>query len=169
MRADHLSQRLRWLAVVLCLITLPWGANTQPPASERPKLTAPELGARLEKAGRDPVALLKLLPLVEVREAARLRQTVNGLLAERKQIASREEREVLGRAVARLLPTAARFPAEVRELLGTPQQVLRQVLYRRYVEQWHYDTPLALCVVLQGIKGQVPRVQTVLVAGTGNP
>ena len=30
---------------------------------------------------------------------------------------------------------------EVRGLLGPPQSISRQVLFRRHVEQWHYSDP----------------------------
>jgi hypothetical protein len=140
----------------------------QPPAG--PKLTWDEVTVRLEKAGNDPVALLELVPLVREKDAARMRQRINALLRERKQIAGPEEAGGLMRRFAHRLPAAARTPAEVRELLGSPRQVLRQVLYRRSIEQWHYDTtPLPLCVVLEGVKGQIPRVQTVLVPGVSKP
>jgi len=109
------------------------------------------------------------VPLLEGKEAARVRQEVKALLQERKSIAGPEELERLTRGVARTLPAAARSPAEAREVLGPPREVLRQVLYRRSVEQWHYDSPLSLCVVLITPKGQPPRVQTVLVPGAGKP
>jgi hypothetical protein len=156
------------MALVLCgaLVCDLWADE---PAPARPGLTAEEVAARVEKAGKDPAALLELVPLVGSRQAARVREQVKALLADRKRIASPEELDLLTRQVARALPGAARSPAEVRELLGPPQQILRQVLYRRYVEQWHYDTPLTLCVVLHALKGQEPRVQTVLLPGAAKP
>jgi hypothetical protein len=30
-------------------------------------------------------------------------------------------------------------PEEVRRVLGSPQRIFRQLLYRRYIEQWQYD------------------------------
>ena len=94
---------------------------------------------------------------------------VKALLQERKPIAGPEELDLLTRGVARALPAAARSPEELRELLGPPREVLRQVLYRRAVEQWHYDSPLSLCVVLTARKGQPARVQTVQVPGAAKP
>ena len=64
---------------------------------------------------------------------------------------------------------AARTQAEVTEVLGERKRISRQVLYRRSIEQWHYDTPLSLCVVLEAAKGQIPRVQNVLVPGVTKP
>jgi hypothetical protein len=149
-----------WLACALA---------AQPPAPGGSKLTAEEVAARQEKAGKDPVALLELIPLLGAKDAARIRGRVNALLTERKPVASPEDPDGFIRRIARGLRGAAQTPAEVRELLGPPRQVLRQVLYRRYVEQWHYDTPLALCVVLEGAKGQIPRVQNSFVPGMINP
>jgi hypothetical protein len=137
--------------------------------SPGPRLTAEEVAARRERAGNDPVALLELVALVGETEARGLRQQLKTLLADRKQIAGPEEQERLLRGVARVLPAAARTPAALRELLGPPRQVLRQVLYRRYREQWHYDTPLSVCVVLEGARGQEARVRTVLVPGGAKP
>jgi hypothetical protein len=160
-----LCRRTGLLAALLSC-ALACGVPAQAPA---PGLTAEEVAARLEKAGKDPVALLELVPLVDARQAGRVRELVKALLADRKQIAAPGEPDLLTRRFARALPGAARSPAEVRELLGPPRQVLRQVLYRRYVEQWHYDTPLTLCVVLQAVKGQEARVQSVLLPGDAKP
>jgi hypothetical protein len=140
-----------------------------PPVSGGQKLTAEEAAARQKKAGNDPVALLELIPLVGAKDAARMRGRINALLLERKPVAGPEEPDGPIRRIVRGLRGAARTPAEVRELLGPPRQVLRQVLYRRCVEQWHYDTPLTLCVVLVGVKGQIPRVQNIFVPDMIDP
>ncbi len=52
-------------------------------------------------------------------------------------------------------------PAEVRRLLGPPDRIARQILYRRYLEQWIYDAPLALRIGFDCLPGQDPQVQTV--------
>jgi hypothetical protein len=52
-------------------------------------------------------------------------------------------------------------PAQLRSLLGHPKTVARQVLYRRYLEQWVYDRPAGLCLVFHCTKGQEPRLQRV--------
>jgi hypothetical protein len=31
--------------------------------------------------------------------------------------------------------------AEVREILGPPRRISRQILFRRHLEQWHFDDP----------------------------
>lgn len=48
-------------------------------------------------------------------------------------------------------------PEEVRRLLGPPQRQAREILYRRYVEQWQYDDP-AGWVEFNCPKGEVPSV-----------
>jgi hypothetical protein len=52
-------------------------------------------------------------------------------------------------------------PVRVRELLGRPPSVARQILYRRYLELWTYDRPAGFGVVFEGRKGQEPRVRAV--------
>ena len=48
-------------------------------------------------------------------------------------------------------------PAEVKRALGEPARVSRQVLYRRYLEQWGYDAPLPVRVEWEFAHGQEPR------------
>ena len=163
----HRGAALAWAYALAAALS---GACAQPVAAQSgPRLTAPELAARLEKAGKDPVALLELVPLVAGKEGRGLRRQAKALLADRQVTSSPQERERLLRGLARVLPAAARTPAELRELLGPPRQVLRQVLYRRYREQWHYDTPLSYGVVIEGAKGQEARVHGVLVPVTARP
>jgi hypothetical protein len=52
-------------------------------------------------------------------------------------------------------------PDKVSELLGKPQRKSRQILYRRHIEQWTYDPPLALCVEFDCVLGQKPRLLSV--------
>jgi hypothetical protein len=51
--------------------------------------------------------------------------------------------------------------AEVVEGLGQPQRIARQVLFRRFLEQWSYDTPPGLVIEFDCLKGQDSRVLTV--------
>jgi hypothetical protein len=51
--------------------------------------------------------------------------------------------------------------SEVIESLGQPQRVARQILFRRYLEQWTYDAPAGLVLELDCLRGQDPRVLTV--------
>ena len=57
---------------------------------------------------------------------------------------------------------------EVRNRLQAPKRVARQILYRRYLEQWTYERPSRL-VVLQGSKGQELHVLTVHEPAPGQP
>jgi hypothetical protein len=79
---------------------------------------------------------------------------VKRLLAQADQARGDEARRLRAEATRRLLDLS---PARVRELLGPPDRVARQVLYRRYLEQWAYDRPAALSVLFEGRKGQEPR------------
>ncbi len=148
-----------------------WAAwlHAEPSDGAGLKLTAQEVAVRREKAGDDPVQLLDLAGLADAKDAARLREQVKQLLLDRKRVAGPEELDALARRLAVVLPTATRSPAEVQEVLGPPRSTARQILYRRYVEQWHYDSPLSLCVVFDARKGQEPRLQTVHVTGAGKP
>jgi hypothetical protein len=53
----------------------------------------------------------------------------------------------------------------VRQLLGQPNRIARQILYRRFLEQWIYDEPAGLWIEWDCLKGQEPRVLTVHVPG----
>ena len=50
---------------------------------------------------------------------------------------------------------------EVRQLLGPPEHVSSQILYRRQIEQWSYDLPASLSLIFLCTKGQMPHLQTV--------
>lgn len=50
--------------------------------------------------------------------------------------------------------------AQVRELLGPPKRVAREILYARYVEQWTYDDP-PVRIEFDWRKGQEKQIQTV--------
>jgi hypothetical protein len=63
----------------------------------------------------------------------------------------------------------AMSPRKVTELLGKPQRKSRQILHRRYVEQWLYDSPLALCVEFEAAAGQKLRLQSVHLLSSRNP
>jgi hypothetical protein len=57
---------------------------------------------------------------------------------------------------------------EVQNLLGKPDRVARQILYRRYLEQWTYERP-SLLIEFHGSKGQEVYVQTVHHLVPGRP
>jgi hypothetical protein len=52
-------------------------------------------------------------------------------------------------------------PAEVRQILGPPARVARQILFRRHLEQWIYDQPEAARVEFNCVRGEEPYVLTV--------
>jgi hypothetical protein len=51
--------------------------------------------------------------------------------------------------------------AEVRIALGPPKQIARQILYRRYLEQWVYDAPNAVRIEFDCVRGREPQILTV--------
>lgn len=51
--------------------------------------------------------------------------------------------------------------AEVQKRLGRPTFTARQILYRRYLEQWSFEAPISLLVEIECIKGQEPRILSV--------
>jgi hypothetical protein len=51
--------------------------------------------------------------------------------------------------------------AQVRDLLGPPKHVARQILYARYLEQWTYDDPVGVRIEFDWRKGQERQILTV--------
>ena len=51
--------------------------------------------------------------------------------------------------------------AELIDLHGKPQKIVRQILFRRHVEQWTYTEPISVRVELQALRGQEARVVSV--------
>jgi hypothetical protein len=52
-------------------------------------------------------------------------------------------------------------PSQVRDRLGRPRWVCRQVLAHRYVEQWVYGEPHFLRLEFDCPRGQKPQLQSV--------
>jgi hypothetical protein len=52
-------------------------------------------------------------------------------------------------------------PTEVRQILGPPNRVARQILYDRYLEQWVYVAPRSLRVEFGYPRGQPASLLTV--------
>jgi hypothetical protein len=50
---------------------------------------------------------------------------------------------------------------QVRKLLGEPSRTSRQILFRRYVEQWTYEDPPGLWIELNCLKGEEAHVLAV--------
>lgn len=49
-------------------------------------------------------------------------------------------------------------PEQVRRLLGAPKRVARQILYRRYREQWIYDAPISIRLTFECRRGRKPQL-----------
>jgi hypothetical protein len=154
----HLGDRPRHtgfgLFVVLVLFVVPTTiARSEPPT----KLSREELAARQQKADNNPVQLLKLCLLADDRAAQELRTQVRKLLVD---IAVGDRAEI-ARTIAAVLVDIAPTPDETLQILGAPHQVSRQVVYRRCVEQWHYEQPLPLCLVWSIPRGENPHLHNV--------
>lgn len=50
---------------------------------------------------------------------------------------------------------------EVRQLLGEPKSVGRQILFRRHLEQWVYADPVAVRIEFECLAGQESHVKTI--------
>lgn len=59
--------------------------------------------------------------------------------------------------------------AEVRQRLGPPARVSRQLLFRRHIDQWHYDVPQPLRVEFNCVRGEEPYVCSILQLSPGTP
>jgi hypothetical protein len=51
--------------------------------------------------------------------------------------------------------------AEVLRRLGPPKHTARQILYRRYLEQWVYEGPNAVRIEFDCVRGKEPQILTV--------
>jgi hypothetical protein len=59
--------------------------------------------------------------------------------------------------------------ADVRRLLGPPKRTARQILYRRYLEQWVYEGPDAVRIEFDCVRGKEPQILTVQPLTPGRP
>jgi hypothetical protein len=57
----------------------------------------------------------------------------------------------------------------VRELLGRPNHLARQVLHLRYLEQWVYDSPFPVRLEIECPRGRKPHLLTVQLLTSGKP
>jgi hypothetical protein len=143
--------RLRLLITVSAILAAPAVvARSEPQA----KLSREELSVRVQAAGDDPVRLLELCPLADDTAASGLRVRVHHLLVK----AAAADCLDLARKAAPYVAAAARTPQEVRQLLGDPEKLSRQVVYRRYLEQWSYQQPLPLCLLWSVARGENARL-----------
>jgi hypothetical protein len=147
--------RRLWLLALFfaCFVVDADSVQGQPKA----KLSSEELAQRRQKIGDDPALLLELCPLADDVAAANLRELAGKLLME-PVVANRAE---LANKVALILGDAARTPEQVRQILGPPQMVSRQIVYKRYLEQWTYDHPLQLCLIWSVPHGEGWQLQSV--------
>lgn len=125
-----------------------------------PRLSSDELAIRKRMAGNDPVQLLLLTPAANEADAKRLRAEINLILRQFRPTVDGEAVFQLSKRFAESVPRTA-SPLEVQELLGIAKSSSRQILYRRYIEQWVYDSPLTLSVVFEHPKGQEPHLYLV--------
>src|SRR5215469_7940250 len=49
-------------------------------------------------------------------------------------------------------------PEQVRDKVGSPKRIARQILYHRHVEQWIYDQPVAARLQFDCPRGQKPHL-----------
>ena len=49
-------------------------------------------------------------------------------------------------------------PEQVRNHVGPPQRISRQILYHRYREQWIYEAPVAARLTFDCPRGQKPQL-----------
>jgi hypothetical protein len=58
---------------------------------------------------------------------------------------------------------------EVRRVLGPPIRIVREVLYRRHIEQWVYENPHPFRVKISCVRGEDPVVTGVIGARIAVP
>src|SRR4051812_47744817 len=51
---------------------------------------------------------------------------------------------------------------QVRQKLGPPARISRQILFRRHIEQWHYEAPPPLRIEFNCVHGEEPYVCSIL-------
>ena len=98
----------------------------------------------------------------EPKEAVKhLTKVANGLAADKTL--TRAERRDLTARLAKVMADKVRRPEDVEAILGAKakKQVAREVYYRRYLEHWLFESPVALCVTLDCAKGQDPVVRAI--------
>ena len=62
------------------------------------------------------------------------------------------------------------IPADrVRQLLGRPNQLARQVLHLRHLEQWVYESPFPVRVEIEHARGRQPHLLTVQLLTSRKP
>jgi len=64
--------------------------------------------------------------------------------------------ETRGQAFAKL--ERGMTPEQVRERVGEPRRIARQILYHRHLEQWIYDSPFPARIQFDCPRGQMPQL-----------
>jgi hypothetical protein len=136
------------------------GLSAEGNASGHRMLTAIESGPREKDSGAQPAKLLDLIKQVDAKRGRLLLARAFRLVAEDTP----DQRMLLAPRFASALLATARTPKDIELILGkkATKTVARQVFYRHYREQWTIEQPLPLCVILDCVKGDDPKVLTVL-------
>jgi hypothetical protein len=79
---------------------------------------------------------------------------------EEKTIPPTESRRLRSLLEQGRLPDRPLTPVQVRQVLGAPPALARQVLFHRYLEQWHYPK-MQLRLMFDCRRGQKARLQSV--------
>ena len=99
-----------------------------------------------------PYRFLTLLPVVLVLLSS-LSECVKGFTARTE----RESEEAM-RPFAKL--ERGMSPEQVRQLVGVPKHIARQIFYHHYREQWHYEAAVPVRLTFDCPRGQKPQLLT---------
>jgi hypothetical protein len=82
----------------------------------------------------------------------------------------REQRAALTARLAKIMQEKIASPRELARVLGpaVQKQLVRQVLYRRYLEHWLVESPVRLWIVVAGVRGEDPVIRSIQ-AWAGEP
>jgi hypothetical protein len=67
-----------------------------------------------------------------------------------------KDRKKLMSSFAKLKPGMT--PEQVRQTVGAPKHISRQILYHRYREQWTFDPPLSVRLTFDCPRGEMPQL-----------
>ena len=67
-----------------------------------------------------------------------------------------DDKEEAGRLLTKL--ERGMTPQQVRDAIGPPRRISRQILYHRYLEQWYYDSPVPFRLTFDCPRGQKPQL-----------
>lgn len=72
------------------------------------------------------------------------------------EFADRADKEEPGTAFAKL--KHGMTPEQVRQLMGDPKHIARQIFYHRYREQWLYEAAVPIRLTFDCPRGQKPQL-----------